>query len=38
VPGHDFSVLRDFDTLMSEIFTARPCHLTVSVIRMEKSP
>jgi hypothetical protein len=38
VPGHDFPVLWVFDTLTSEICTARPCHLTVSVIRMEKSP
>jgi hypothetical protein len=38
VPGHDFPVLWDFDTLTSEICTTCPCHLTVSVIRMEKSP
>jgi hypothetical protein len=38
VPGHDFPVHWDFDTLTSEICTTCPCHLTLSVIRMEKSP
>jgi hypothetical protein len=38
MPGHDFPVLWDSDTLTSEICTCCPCHLTLSVIRMEKSP